>query len=280
MSTVNDEWLRRYLDGELTSEEERQVLHHIADDPEMRSLLKFDLLLRQDLASDFRTGQTEDTATDPVTAVTPTSEQADIREKISVPDTFFDGVMNAIFQKEAPYIIKDEYVPAGNAREDNQPIGSNIGRSNNDRVSVWNRFWQPRPVMWRPLWSAGIAATLLLLIVASPFIVTTHDEPDTPGDIPVRQIVEETTDRVMMRFVYIDNDAESVAVAGDFSDWEPITLTRQSINGDVAWTGTIPLPRGEHRYMFIKDGEQWATDPLANRFVEDGFGNKNAVVNL
>jgi hypothetical protein len=40
------------------------------------------------------------------------------------------------------------------------------------------------------------------------------------------------------------------------------------------------MDRGEHRYMFIKNGEKWVTDPLAPVQQDDGFGNKNAVIYL
>jgi hypothetical protein len=40
------------------------------------------------------------------------------------------------------------------------------------------------------------------------------------------------------------------------------------------------MERGEHRYMFVKNGENWVTDPLAAIQQDDGFGNKNAVIYL
>jgi hypothetical protein len=30
--------------------------------------------------------------------------------------------------------------------------------------------------------------------------------------------------------------------------------------------------------MFVIDGERWVVDPLAGRFVEDGFGRENSVL--
>ena len=32
------------------------------------------------------------------------------------------------------------------------------------------------------------------------------------------------------------------------------------------------LPAGQHEYMFVVDGERWVPDPLAGRYVDDGFG--------
>ncbi len=257
MRIEKEEWLQRYLDGELNDEEERQALKVIADDPELRALLKFDMGLRQDLASDTWSGSQSCVGTPSSAKMTPGS----------LPDGFADSVMQAIERKETA----KETVRSASTREEKESAG---------KRSMVQRLWQPRPVMLRPVWSAGIAAALLMLLVLTPVLFLAIQDEAEPSRIPVRQIVEEQHDRVLMRFVYVDRDAESVAVAGDFSDWEPITLTRQNINGDVAWTGIIPLERGQHRYMFLKDGEQWATDPLAGRYVDDGFGNKNAVISL
>ena len=38
------------------------------------------------------------------------------------------------------------------------------------------------------------------------------------------------------------------------------------------------LPAGEHLFMFVADGNRWITPPLADDFVDDGFGSRNGVV--
>ena len=72
-------------------------------------------------------------------------------------------------------------------------------------------------------------------------------------------------------------DADRVEVAGSFTDWRP-ELQLEDADGDGVWTGSAPLEAGVHQYMFVVDGEQWVTDPNADRYVADGFGNRNAVV--
>jgi hypothetical protein len=44
------------------------------------------------------------------------------------------------------------------------------------------------------------------------------------------------------------------------------------------WTGRVPLQPGVHQYMFVIDGTEWVTDPGAERWSDDGFGNRNAVL--
>jgi len=40
----------------------------------------------------------------------------------------------------------------------------------------------------------------------------------------------------------------------------------------------VPVLPGVHEYMFIVNGDTWVTDPRADRYVDDGFGNRNAVL--
>ncbi|MFC1572325.1 glycogen-binding domain-containing protein [Candidatus Eisenbacteria bacterium] len=39
------------------------------------------------------------------------------------------------------------------------------------------------------------------------------------------------------------------------------------------------MRQGRHEYMFVVDGE-WMTDNNAAFYVDDGFGNQNAVLHL
>jgi hypothetical protein len=44
------------------------------------------------------------------------------------------------------------------------------------------------------------------------------------------------------------------------------------------WTGRVPVRPGLHAYMFLVDDTTWMTDPRAERYAEDGFGNRNAIL--
>ena len=80
-----------------------------------------------------------------------------------------------------------------------------------------------------------------------------------------------------VRFTLEHAVAKSVSVAGDFNDWSPSAhpLTR---NGAGRWSVVVALPAGEHKFMFVVDGEQWMVPPLAEDYVDDGFGSRNGVV--
>jgi hypothetical protein len=45
-----------------------------------------------------------------------------------------------------------------------------------------------------------------------------------------------------------------------------------------AWTIVVPLPPGDHLFMFLVDGTRWVSPPIAEEYVDDGFGARNGVV--
>ncbi len=72
----------------------------------------------------------------------------------------------------------------------------------------------------------------------------------------------------------------SVAVAGTFNHWS-VTAHPMVPDGKKAggvWRVVVPLPPGEHAFMFVVNGKDWVTPPLAEDFVEDGFGQRNGIV--
>ena len=77
-----------------------------------------------------------------------------------------------------------------------------------------------------------------------------------------------------------DNKAHTVAIAGDFNGWNPQANPLGDPEGNGIWTGTLNLEPGRYEYMFVLDGEKWFPDPNALRYVKDGFGNKNAILEI
>jgi 1,4-alpha-glucan branching enzyme len=81
-----------------------------------------------------------------------------------------------------------------------------------------------------------------------------------------------------VRFILMNRDARSVALAGSFNQWSTSTnpLARDGSRG--VWTVVVALPPGEHLFMYIVDGARWISPPLADFYMDDGFGSKNGVV--
>jgi len=236
MNMEKDEILRKYLDGELSGEEEREALHMIADDPQMRQMLSFERSIQG------------------------TVSNTEVYDQPEVPDGFTDRVMHSIEHADQP-----------------EP---NISLT--EQIKAWiNRLWMPRKIHLRPVY--GVAAAMILTIaILTPFYFDASQEVVRVNNNMQESVqqISHSQDQVWVRFVYIDEKAQSIEVAGDFNGWKPIALEKQEVNGEQVWTGLVSMSRGEHRYMFVKDGEKWVTDPMAPMQREDGFGNKNAVIYL
>ncbi len=142
----------------------------------------------------------------------------------------------------------------------------------------------PAPVRIPPLAGLAVAAGLALLIAlprgGGPGMGGVVDGQGGAVDGGVRPAGGSATGVeavVYVQFVLEAPGANSVAVAGDFSEWEP-EYTLEDVDGDGVWTGRVPVRPGVHSYMFLIDGTEWQTDPRAERYSDDGFGNRNAVL--
>lgn len=234
-----DTVVRRFIDGDLPDEHVQEALHHIADDPEARSLLQFELRMTQDLAA------------------SPSSEPS---------PAFAPRTVNRLARADAS----------------TSSLGS--------RLKDWWRAVTTPPIVVpvRPvtaLTTLVVLVGLALMIWPETFPTGTTVAPRTAsnntGTVQTAAAsTGQTSNTVWTRFVYVDDEANSVAVAGDFSQWDSIPLSPRKVNDKTVWTGLVRVPRGQHEYQYVIDGEKWVTDPLAPVKRSDGFGTKNAVLEL
>lgn len=129
----------------------------------------------------------------------------------------------------------------------------------------WSRFFgwlaRPRTVRVAP---AYVFAGLVLFVGTAvwPWL-------DRPADVPASEMA-------YVQLFLEAPSARSVAIAGDFNSWEPIEL--EDADGDGVWAAHLAVDPGIYEYMFVLDGTRWVTDPHAERYSDDGFGNRNAIL--
>lgn len=81
-----------------------------------------------------------------------------------------------------------------------------------------------------------------------------------------------------IHFVYHDPRARSVAVIGDFNDWQPGALEMVECVSGV-WRAILPEPTpGEYEYKFLVDRDRWLDDPENGLKRPDGYGGFNSVL--
>lgn len=66
---------------------------------------------------------------------------------------------------------------------------------------------------------------------------------------------------------------QKVAVAGDFSGWEPVEMRKQKSG---LWSATLSLKPGRHQYKFIADNN-WLLDPDNAERAASAMGTVNSV---
>ena len=81
-----------------------------------------------------------------------------------------------------------------------------------------------------------------------------------------------------VRFALDRPEAHSVAVAGSFNQWSASSHTMLRRDARSRWTILVPLPPGEHLFMYVVDGTEWISPPAAEDYADDGFGAKNGIV--
>ena len=121
--------------------------------------------------------------------------------------------------------------------------------------------WLARPravtVRLRPAWTLALAVGLAA-ILSLPFVAGFGRTPGAAEGVA--------------NFVGHFPGARSVEVVGSFNNWSRGRLHLSDHDHDGVWRGGAVLPAGQHEYMFVVDGERWVPDPLAGRYVDDGFG--------
>lgn len=120
------------------------------------------------------------------------------------------------------------------------------------------------PVTVRPVRVTRILPWLGLALAAGVAAVLFLPSRNPPGHLRASE--------GMAQFVGQFPGARSVEVVGSFNNWSRGLLHLRDDDHDGIWHAAAVLPAGQHEYMFVIDGERWVTDPLAGRFVDDGFG--------
>lgn len=125
-------------------------------------------------------------------------------------------------------------------------------------------LFRRRPLTWNM--ASALAVAAVLIVTAS---VAFRQQPASVA----------RSESVTVRLNFYAPQAGRVAVAGDFNRWQGDSTPMVPQGGGV-WTIDLPLRPGTYSYMFVVDGNLWVTDPDAETFRDDGFGNRNAVMRV
>ncbi len=92
---------------------------------------------------------------------------------------------------------------------------------------------------------------------------------------PVRRVKPDSGSAPVV-FAYVDPAARTVAVAGDFNQWNANAQPLARDSGE-RWTVSIKLPPGTYHYRFVVDGARWVEDPLNSARAPNDYGTFNSI---
>ena len=129
------------------------------------------------------------------------------------------------------------------------------------RTTLWGNVREeaPDPLYWNPTrrtWSIGL--TQRLGRVPAPLVPTPRAPEGT----------------VVIRLATADAPAGSVAIAGDFNNWQPAPMQREG----EEWVVRLTLAAGVYHYAFRSGRDSWFVPPSTAGRRADGMGGYLAVL--
>ena len=209
-----------------------------------------------------------------------TAVARELRRPVALDPALDDRIMAAVAREELPSLATADLTAE-------HAVVAADGRA----VRAWRWLRRPRTVRVSPLGGlaslAGLAAAAALVLMVgrtsgeggvrsaetAPRVATIpHSSLPTPSSAPdTIQVVQ---------FVLVAPGARSVALVGDFNDWEVGATPLRAASSGRLWSVEVPLTPGRHRYAFVVDDETWLADPTAPRAPGADFGTPSSVVTV
>jgi hypothetical protein len=121
------------------------------------------------------------------------------------------------------------------------------------------------------LFAVSVAGSVLYVLPSTPHAVSPTAARATARTAPGLPIVE---------FGFAAPHASSVALVGDFNDWDPKATPLRAASTGGVWSVEVPIPPGRHLYAFVVDGTVWRPDPAAPKATGEDFGEPNSALTV
>jgi Glycogen recognition site of AMP-activated protein kinase len=145
--------------------------------------------------------------------------------------------------------------------------------------------WMREPTLSAASAAFLAAAALVVGFVArgavkpfdGPSPEVTAERPVPPGPAPT-QAAANTHGEVAVALLFEARNAKSVAVVGDFNNWDATSSPMKRFGSDGPWTTTVRAKPGRHVYAFLVDGSMVVADPRAPRARDLDYGGDASVL--
>ena len=114
-----------------------------------------------------------------------------------------------------------------------------------------------------PFWQPMAAFTSALVVILFVLFFT------SPSNI---------ISQMPYRFVIHMPDANQVEITGSFTNWQNLLMKKVGDTG--YWEISLDIPKGEHRFIYVLDGDQKFPDPTIPGRERDDFGGENSILSV
>ena len=119
-----------------------------------------------------------------------------------------------------------------------------------DKKKIFSSIFRPLGLMA----STAVVAAVILFLIMSP----------------------RESDYSPYRFVIYRPNVNQVEIAGSFNNWKAMPLRKIASSG--YWDVVINLSRGEHKFVYILEGNKRVPDPTIITRENDDFGGENSIL--
>ena len=123
------------------------------------------------------------------------------------------------------------------------------------------------------LFAVSIAGSVLYVLPSRGRIA--QSAPVAQGDV-----VRAASGSPIVQFGFVAPHASSVALVGDFNNWDPKATPLRAASTGGVWSVEVPIQPGRHLYAFVVDGTVWRPDPAAPPATGEDFGEPNSALTV
>lgn len=138
---------------------------------------------------------------------------------------------------------------------------------------------RPRTFSVSPIGALAAACVFAAVVAGSVLSWQRGRAPAAEGHAVARAGAP-PADSPMVRFGFVAPRASTVALVGDFNDWDPKATPLHAATAGGVWSVEVPIHPGRHLYAFVVDGTIWRPDPAAPPAYGEDFGEPNSALTV
>ncbi|MDQ2767604.1 MAG: isoamylase early set domain-containing protein [Gemmatimonadota bacterium] len=138
-------------------------------------------------------------------------------------------------------------------------------------------FLRPRTFRVSPL--IALAAGLLFAVSIAGsvlYVLPSRERGVQSARVAQGEVARAASGSPLVQFGFAAPHASSVALVGDFNNWDPQATPLRAASTGGVWSVEVPIQPGRHLYAFVVDGTVWRPDPAAPPATGEDFGEPNS----